>query len=1280
MDVLKLPRPSLTSPSSRTLRIEGFLPQLRRTDLEAFLRVASTLRSCHQSSPTWSVSGRRQNSPPRRRDPSSGHPLSSPAAYTAVSLRRPLTSGIKAVFCSGDHVVKFCAWPSTAGWLANATPRNCRTSPSPQPRRPRHRPGGRDVIIKRVVKTSTAGIVFPMLSRINYTEWSLVMQVNLQAAVLWDAIEFGAEDYREDRSALAALLRAVPQDMQAGLARKASAAEAWEAIHTVRVGVERVKEANAEKLHRDFGDLQFKSGGCVEDFALRATTLANQLWVLRDPITDREVVKKILHSVADHLEQVAISIETLLDLDSISVEEATGRLRAMEQRKKKPQSSTLDSNGRLLLTEEEWMSRLKIREGEASRGGSGSGGHGGKGRGRGRGRGRGSGHSVPRDGRDDRPRRAGPGDQCQACGKMGHWAKDCRSKGKKQVKAHVAEEEEGSLLLAEVFESCVSAAAPPPPPPPQRAVVHLLEEKVFSQLGQEEDRDAKRWVVDTGATNHMTGSWDAFSALDVGVCGTVKFGDGSVVRIEGCGSLLLKCKNGEHRLFTGVYFIPRLKINIISIGQLDEVGFQTLIEDGVMQIRDADRRLLAKIPRAPNQLYVLSATIAQSVDQLCDGCLAGKQPRIPFPEKAEFRSSRVLELVHGDLCGPISPPTPSDQAADAIKRVRAEVEATSGQKLSSLRTDRGGEFTSAAFSNYCSETGVRCQLTAPYSPQQNGVVERWNQSVVAAARSMLRVKNLPSYFWGEAVSTAVYLLNRSPTKSVEGMTPFQPWSTKMIFMGYEPGSKAYRTYNPRTGRVHITRDVVFDEGAQWDWTKDDGVHGNDTAEPLVIEYITSTEYMVEPGGEQAEPRTPSPAAPDGRTPLPTPPPVEFVSPPSRTPDLDIEHDDAEEPGSLVEAAQEPSWRAAMVDELCSIEDNNTWVAADLPPGHRPIGLKWVYKAKKDEQGRVVKHKARLVAKGFVQRQGIDFEEVFAPVARMESVRMILTVAVHEDWRVHHMDVKSAFLNGELEEEVYVRQPLGFIVGKENQVLKLKKALYGLWQAPRAWYSKLHSSLSELGFTRSDHEHAVYTQRTASRPLVIGVYIDDLLIAGVVDSDIDGFKQQMRERFRMSDLGLLSYYLGIEVRQNTSGITLCQSAYAQKLLERTGMSECNASLTPMEPRIQLVKNSAQATVDGTEYRSVVGALRYLLHTRPDVAHAVNYVSRFMAEPHQDHQTAVKHILRYIAGTRDLRVQYTRDKAGELLLQGYSDSDLAGDIEDSRSTSGILFYLGRSPILW
>ena len=359
----------------------------------------------------------------------------------------------------------------------------------------------------------------------------------------------------------------------------------------------------------------------------------------------------------------------------------------------------------------------------------------------------------------------------------------------------------------------------------------------------------------------------------------------------------------------------------------------------------------------------------EQVDQLCDACLAGKQRRNSFPAVAQYRAERTLEIVHGDLCGPITPATPSggryflllvddksrfmwlsvmstkDQAAAAIKAFQERTEAESGLKLGVLRTDRGGEFTSVEFAEYCAAEGVRRQLTAPYSPQQNGVVERRNGTVVATARSMLKAKGLPGWFWGEAVNTAVYILNRCPTKSVTGMTPFEAWygkkpavhhlktfgciayvrnttphlkkledrGRKMIFVGYERGTKAYRAYDPVTRRVHITRDMNFDEEAQWDWShgEEGGTAAGNVDDTFTVEFTTryapgDPEEML--GEEAATPGTPPvatsawqggpSASPPGTppaatsTPSASTSPVHFVTPlPLQGDELDADYDD-----------------------------------------------------------------------------------------------------------------------------------------------------------------------------------------------------------------------------------------------------------------------------------------------------------------------------------------------------------------------------------------------------
>jgi hypothetical protein len=289
-------------------------------------------------------------------------------------------------------------------------------------------------------------------------------------------VHYGNVEYHDDCHALAALLRAVPAEMQAGVANKESACEAWQANRRIRVGADRVKEANVERLCHDFADIKFKPGESIDDFSIHITSIANELRVLGDEITDKEVVKKMLHSVPKKLEQVAISMEPLLDLNSLSIEEATGHLRAVEQRKKSSSSSMTDASGRLLLTEEEWTAQMKAKEkGGSSNNGSSGGGSRGKGRdkykGRGGGRNGGANSNSHEGGEDGAGRGA-----CHNCGKMGHWARECRSKAKK-AEAHTAQEEEPSLLLMEAgkIDSVSLFPLPPVTPPPPDVVTPVSE-------------------------------------------------------------------------------------------------------------------------------------------------------------------------------------------------------------------------------------------------------------------------------------------------------------------------------------------------------------------------------------------------------------------------------------------------------------------------------------------------------------------------------------------------------------------------------------------------------------------------------------------------------------------------------------------------------------------------------------------------------------------------------------------------------------------------------------
>jgi hypothetical protein len=253
-------------------------------------------------------------------------------------------------------------------------------------------------------------------------------------------------------------------------------------------------------------------------------------------------------------------------------------------------------------------------------------------------------------------------------------------------------------------------------------------------------------------------------------------------------------------------------------------------------------------------------------------------------------------------------------------------------------------------------------------------------------------------------------------------------------------------------------------------------------------------------------------------------------------------------------------------------------------------------------------------------------------------------------------------------------------GNEHRVLRLHKALYGLHQAPRAWNAKLDDTLLSFGFSWCPSEPAVYTRWAAGNRLVIGVYVDDLMITGSSTDDIRNFKLEMAKVFSMSDLGLLHYYLGIEVNQRPRGISLSQGAYALKIVEKCGLADCNPRQTPLENRLKLSKQSSEAPVDKTLFRSIVGSLRYLVNTRPDIGFAVGYVSRFLEDPREHHMAAVKNIVRYVAGTQNWGLWFSLKKGEEATLTVFSDSDYAGDTDERKSTTGVICFLSGSSIVW
>jgi len=553
----------------------------------------------------------------------------------------------------------------------------------------------------------------------------------------------------------------------------------------------------------------------------------------------------------------------------------------------------------------------------------------------------------------------------------------------------------------------------------------------------------------------------------------------------------------------------------------------------------------------------------------------------------------------------------------------------------------------------------------------------------------------------------------------------------MIGYKEESGSRVYRVYDENTKQVLITHDLIFDETATEDRT--DSQYGTGTEMETHRSSLSSEinqENLPEEKSERVG-QAPTEEEDEGTIGRPLPPldpnkeytfdsiynketitvrPLPIHGQPNsveetraRTTNESVRLQRArppremfrpaawqaymaiiEEPATLEEAlASEdgPAWRAAWESELESLRKNGTWVMEKTPKDRNIVGCRWLFRRKED--GRF---KVRLVAKGYSQEPGIDFHETFAPVAKFTTLRVLLALVAENNWELHSMDVKTAFLNGELEEAIYMECPEGIIEPTDHgMACRLVKAIYGLRQSPRAWYHKIHSFFLAHEFIRSTQDYSLYINY--ERKLLVLVYIDDLVLAAAKVADITWIKASLTNAFEMSDLGELTSFLGLEITRERSHrlLTLNQAKYIDKILIRHGLQDSRPAITPLDPNTRLV-SQPKVSPESTEteptsislelYQSAVGSLMYaMLGTRPDIAYAVGLVSQFNHSPSSEHWVAVKRIFRYLRGTRTLKLQYgSSNQSG-----GYSDADW-GSGQDRKSVGGFVFLLNGGAVSW
>ncbi|KAJ9561595.1 hypothetical protein OSB04_006755 [Centaurea solstitialis] len=883
------------------------------------------------------------------------------------------------------------------------------------------------------------------------------------------------------------------------------------------------------------------------------------------------------------------------------------------------------------------------------------------------------------------------------------------------------------------------------------------------------------WYVDSGCSRHMTGYKELLHNYVERPGGTVSFGNKTTGFIKGYGiltndsskpvCLFSKATKGEswlwHRRFSHQ--------NFSDISKLANGG------------------LVKGLPK-----------LTFDRDSLCSACQMGKMKRSSHKSKTESSCQSPLEMLHMDLCGPMRIKSISgkkyilvmvdeysrytwleflrmkSEAPELIIKFIKRIQVLLQLPVRKIRSDNGTEFKNATLDAYVTSVGISHNFSGAYTPQQNGVVERRNRTLVEAARTMLAYSGLPLTFWAEAVSRACFTQNRTiitkrfkktPYHIINHRVPnvkffhifgcrcyilnnrdnlgkFDKKADEGYFLGYSLTSKTFRVYNKRTKMVMETVYVTFDETvsmtseqssselgihSQASTTTSDsitdpnsseldllfmdafldicvdnedlvlsryprvGIH--DVPEPSSVndsgpsENISSTsnsdQAIPAPSVEQSE------LTPDDQSDIPAI--IDENDSQNNLDDLAIlpaqlkwtrahplynvigdVNDGVKtrsasanyclyksflsktEPKNVSQALDDSDWLLAMQEELLQFKRNKVYRLVPRPQDKSIIKTKWIFRNKKDESGLIVRNKARLVAKGYSQQEGIDYDETFAPVARIEAIRIFLAYAAHKNIKVFQMDVKSAFLNGVLHEEVYIEQPEGFVDPDfPDHVCILDKALYGLKQAPRAW-------------------------KEGDDLLLVQIYVDDIIFGSTNPELWTKFSKIMETEFEMSMMGELNFFLGIQVKQNPNGIFINQSKYIKDMLKKFNMTDCSPIKTPMPTGNLLGPDLAGKSVDQKIYRSMIGSLLYLTATRPDIMYATCFCARFQANPKESHLAAVKRILRYLKGTPELGLWYPKDSSFELI--SFTDSDSGGCKLDRKSTSGSCQFLGDKLVSW
>jgi len=709
----------------------------------------------------------------------------------------------------------------------------------------------------------------------------------------------------------------------------------------------------------------------------------------------------------------------------------------------------------------------------------------------------------------------------------------------------------------------------------------------------------------------------------------------------------------------------------------------------------------------------------------CKACIEGKQTKLPY-QRYEHNAKRTLWRVHSDMSGMSVPSIKTNyryfitfvddysryawigftdrKDAKSIRDVfepwKADVENKSGNKVSFLQTDEGGEYESF-MRQLLDETGITHLRSPPYSHQSNGLAERLNRTLKDAARTMMIHANLPDSFWAKAMVQACEIYNMLPHEST-GKTPYEVfWEMPAFSLDrYKVFGCILENHVPKEARPpesmwdkRAYRAIYVGSDSQsgyefWDlrYRRFDHTHNCTILEnefPTSDDFPQSERYQRRRRGEKRIPPTveslqppQSPERPIQDTIVVEPSPHESNAAQSMVND----HPTLEEALSSSEA---PEWQQAMLEELHSIDENGVWELSPAPSNRRVLGSRWKLDVKRDAQGNFERYKARLVVQGFGQQFGFDYDETYSPVIRIDNVRLLFAIGAH--FRHHgvviwHVDFRNAFQNGEADFHISIRQPPGFTNPKyPHHVLHLLKSLYGLKQASRIWYMILCQLILDLGFTECQTDPCTFYSN--ERRILIAVYVDDLQMVGKPE-DNERCVIELNKRFKLRNNGPVSSFLGLNVTYENGGIQLNQIGYIYRKAQEFGLTDSKPCDTPLDPSLPLVlAKSDDKLIDPTSYQQLTGSLNHLAITsRPDIAFAVSKLCQFNSNPTATHLKAARRVLRYAFHTRNYTLKYSGDGSFKLELNGFADADYGSNLIDRKSTTGYIFVFCGGPISW